>query len=98
MSAPTILSGSARNRAPARLLFRLFEGYSAFLFGTDPPDISDTTITLALAGLIGSTVWGTVSAVQTARAHNRSLSSDDVSLGLLPTPDGRLGVGMALRF
>ena len=51
-----------------------------------------------LAAVIGGTIWGIVSAVRTANDYNRSLSSDNASLTLLPTPDGGLGVGMAVRF
>ena len=53
---------------------------------------------LALGALLGGRIWGLVSAVGTANDHNRSLSSGNASVTLLPTPGGGLGVGMALRF
>lgn len=51
----------------------------------------------ALGALLGGRIWGLVSAVRTANDHNRSLSSGNASLTLLPTPDGGLGVGMNFR-
>lgn len=54
---------------------------------------------VALGAIWGGKIWGLVSAVRTVNEHNRSVaSSSTATLGLLPTPDGRLGVGMALRF
>ena len=50
-----------------------------------------------LAAATGGTIWGIVSAIRTANDHNRSLSSGNASLTLLPTPDGGLGVGMNFR-
>ena len=46
---------------------------------------------------IGGSIWGIVSAVRSANDHNRSLSSGNASLTLLPTPDGGLGVGINFR-
>ena len=51
-----------------------------------------------LAAFLGGRIWAIVSAAGTANDHNRSLSSGNANLSLLPTPDGRLGVGMNLRF
>lgn len=59
---------------------------------------SNAVVNIGLAAAIGGKVWGVISAVRTARSHNRSLSSGNASLTLLPTPDGGLGVGMNLRF
>lgn len=63
-------------------------------------DDEDKETQAAIGGLafLGGSIWGIVSAVRTANEHNRSLSSGNASLTLLPTPDGRLGVGVALRY
>ncbi len=54
---------------------------------------------VAVGAVLGGKIWGLVSAVRTVNEHNRSVASGSTAtLGLLPTPDGRLGVGMALRF
>lgn len=52
---------------------------------------------VALGALLGGRIWGLVSAVRTTNDYNRSLSSGNASLTVLPTPDGGIGVGMALR-
>lgn len=53
---------------------------------------------LLLGAFVGGRIWGIASAAMTANEHNRSLSSTNADLALLPTPDGRLGVGVAFRF
>ena len=54
---------------------------------------------VAVGAFVGGRIWGLVSAVRTANEHNRSVGSENpASLSVLPTPDGRLGVGMTLRF
>lgn len=51
-----------------------------------------------LGAFLGGRVWAIVSAARTANDHNQSASSGNANLSLSPTPDGRLGVGMNLRF
>ena len=53
---------------------------------------------MLLAAFLGGRVWAIVSAARTANDHNRSFSPGNAHLSLFPTPDGRLGVGMNLRF
>ncbi len=62
------------------------------------PEEKSTQAWIGLAAGVGGTVWGIVSAVRTANAHNRSLSSGNASLSLHPTPHGGLAAGIALRF
>ena len=65
------------------------------IFGDSEPETLDYML---LAAFLGGRVWGVVSAARTANDHNRSLSSGNANLSLFPTPDGRVGVGMNLRF
>ena len=62
------------------------------------PDENDTQETIGIVAWVGGLVWGVVTAVRTANAHNRSLSSGNANLSLHPTPDGGLATGMVFRF
>lgn len=77
-------------------ILRVGGGVARGLAGDD--DDKETQAGIGAVAFLGGTIWGIVSAVRTANEHNRSLSSGNASLTLLPTPDGRLGVGMALRY
>ena len=65
------------------------------IFGSSEPETLDYVL---LAAFLGGRVWAIVSAARTANDHNRSLSSGNANFSLFPTPDGRIGVGMNLRF